>query len=67
MHTEARLSEIRNAITRVEHQIAAEGGAFTRNRDSHVTKREEARTAISMLEHQPSPTLPRTPSILTRV
>lgn len=51
MHTEARLSEIRNAITRVEHQIAAEGGAFTRNRDSHVTKREEARAAISMLEH----------------
>ena len=50
--TEARLVEIRNSISRVEHQITAEGGAFTRNRDAQIAKREAARAAISMLEQQ---------------
>jgi DNA sulfur modification protein DndD len=48
--TELELTEIRTQIGLAEQRLAAEGGAFSKNRDSIVTRREEARATIATLE-----------------
>jgi len=48
--TQSSIDDVRGRISQVEQRIASEGGAFSKNRDSIISRREEAKAKVSTLE-----------------